>query len=83
MRILNLILGNVFILYLGTSVRFLYKKYLKREQGVTFKKVYKGPEKLSSKSEEIEDFNNEMANRMVGVFTLFAFVIILWLFFYK
>lgn len=81
MRILNLILGNVFILYLGTNVRFLYKKYLNREQGVTFKKVYKGPEKLISKSEEIEDFNNEMANRMVGVFTLFAFVIILWLFF--
>lgn len=45
MKILVLILGNLIILSVGILMRFLYKKYVLKEENITFRKLFSKKQK--------------------------------------
>lgn len=60
--------GNSFILYVGTSLRFLFLRYVCRKD-VHFKQLLHG--KKDVKANDLYNFDNEMANRSWGCGFLF------------
>ena len=65
---------NVIILYLGTFLRYIIKRYIRRDKNIKFKELLHG-DKLKKKSDEInaDTVMNEFTNRLYA----FALIIIL------
>ncbi len=68
---------NLLILYLGTFIRFVYLRFIKRKD-VRFKELL-DPVKESKikKDDEMDIFTNEMANRSYGCIFLMIIVAIM------
>jgi hypothetical protein len=78
MRILSIIFASFFILYFGTFLRYLYKKYLKKEEGVTFNKLFFYSKRSKNKEYELEDFENDMSNKTWGCIFIIILAVLLW-----
>jgi hypothetical protein len=83
MKLFEIIFGNIVTLYLGAIVRYIYIKYIKNSKDVKFKHLLKTKKNIASKDTEINNFENEMSNRITGGITLFAIIFILWFFFLR
>lgn len=66
---------NLFELYSGACVRFLYLRYIKRKD-VHFKELLHPIKKVKTKDDEINVFMNEMTNRSYGCLLLMLLVIL-------
>lgn len=73
----DLLFRNLLVLYLGTFIRFVYLRFIKRKD-VRFKELL-GPVKESKikKDDEMDIFTNEMANRSYGCIFLMIIVAIM------
>ncbi|MDR0824196.1 MAG: hypothetical protein LBN74_03825 [Prevotella sp.] len=77
MRILSIIFASFFILYFGTFLRYLYKKYFKKEEGITFNKLLFNGKRSKNKEYEFEDFENDMSNKAWGCSFLIILILLL------
>lgn len=65
---------NLLILYLGTFIRFVYLRFIKRKD-VSFKVLlHPAQEGKIDKDNELDIFTNEMANRSYGCIFLIIIV---------
>ena len=65
---------NLLILYLGTFIRFVYLRYIRRKD-VRFKELlHPTQEGKIDKDNELDIFTNEMANRSYGCIFLIIIV---------
>ena len=73
----DLLFRNLLVLYLGTFIRFVYLRFIKRKD-VRFKELL-DPVKESKikKDDEMDIFTNEMANRSYGCIFLMIIVAIM------
>lgn len=78
MKILSIIFAYFFVFYFGTFLRYLYKKYFKKEEGVTFNKLIFNGKQSKTKKYELEDYENDMANKTWGCSFIIITTIILW-----
>ena len=68
-------LRNVIILRMGTGLRYLWLRFIKRRK-VSYRSLYEG--KKTKKANDLHNFENEMANRMCGCgFILFLIFLII------
>ena len=68
---------NLLVLYLGTFIRFVYLRFIKRKQ-VRFKELLDlVKESKIRKDDEMDIFTNEMANRSYGCIFLMIIVAIM------
>lgn len=77
MKILVLILGNLIILSIGILMRFLYKKYVLKEENITFRKLFSEKRK-KTKEYDLNDFENEISNRIFGWLFVVLVAVLLW-----
>lgn len=77
MKILVLILGNLIILSIGILMRFLYKKYVLKEENITFRKLFSKKRK-KTKEYDLNDFENEISNRIFGWLFVVLVAVLLW-----
>lgn len=77
MKILVLILGNLIILSIGILMRFLYKKYVLKEENITFRKLFSDKRK-KTKEYDLNDFENEISNRIFGWLFVVLIAVLLW-----
>lgn len=71
----KLFFGNMAVLYTGVSVRYLYLKFIRRKK-VTYSELKNG---ISNKAnqDDMENVNNEFANRAYGCgFLMFVVLVI-------
>lgn len=78
MKILSIIFAYLFVFYLGTFLRYLYKKYFKKEEGITFNKLLFNGKRSKNKEYELEDYENDMANKTWGCSFIIIATLILW-----
>ncbi len=78
MKILSIIFASFFILYFGTFLRYLYKKYLKKEEGVTFNKLLFNGKRSKNKEYELDDFENDISNKTWGCIFIIILAVLLW-----
>ena len=72
----KLLFGNMIVLYTGVSVRYLYLRYIRRKK-VTFSELKNGISNPKANQYEMENVNNEFANRAYGCgFLMFAILVI-------
>lgn len=73
----DLLFRNLLVLYLGTFIRFVYLRFIKRKD-VRFKELL-DPVKESKikKDDEMDIFTNEMANQSYGCIFLMIIVAIM------
>ena len=70
--ILNYLIRNILILYIGTSIRYIIKRYICRDKHIKFKELLQGSKfKKNSDDVNADSVMNEFVNR------LYAFAIIL------
>lgn len=77
MKILALILGNIIILSIGILIRFLYKKYVLKEENITFRELFMKKQK-NRQEYDLNDFENEISNRIFGWLFVVLFAVLLW-----
>jgi len=71
----KLFFGNMIVLYTGVSVRYLYLRFIRRKK-VTYSELKNG---ISNKAnqDDMENVNNEFANRAYGCgFLMFVVLVI-------
>ena len=71
----QLFLGNMIVLHTGISVRYLYLRFIRRKK-VTYSELKNG---ISNKAnqDDMENVNNEFANRAYGCgFLMFVVLVI-------
>ena len=70
------IFGNIIVLFTGVSVRYLYLRFIRRKK-VTFSELKNGISNPKANQYEMENVNNEFANRAYGCgFLMFAILVI-------
>lgn len=74
MAIIGLILRNIFVLYLGASVRYAIHRMFKSKKD--FRTILHGIP-VKNKTDEMLNFENEMINRLYGIAVLVILVIII------
>ena len=74
---INFILKNLFILYLGASLRFLFHRFIKQNKQITYYDILHGIEKERTKEDEIFNAKNEFINRIYAYGFLLIVVIII------
>ena len=73
----DLLFRNLLVLYLGTFIRFVYLRFIKRKD-VLFKELLDlVKESKIKKDDEMDIFTNEMANRSYGCIFLMIIVAIM------
>ena len=73
----DLLFRNLLVLYLGTFIRFVYLRFIKRKD-VRFKELLDlVKESKIKKDDEMDIFTNEMANRSYGCIFLMIIVAIM------
>ena len=73
----DLLFRNLLVLYLGTFIRFVYLRFIKRKD-VRFKELLDlVKEGKIKKDDEMDIFTNEMANRSYGCIFLMIIVAIM------
>jgi len=76
-KMIEIIFRNLFILYLGTLLRFLFHRVIKRKK-ISYHQILNGIEHEKTKEDEIFNIRNEFINRLYGLgFLLFVVVIII------
>ena len=75
----KLLFGNMIVLYTGVSVRYLYLRFIRRKK-VTFSELKNGITNPKANQYEMENVNNEFANRAYGCVTLCILIIIIVIF---
>lgn len=78
MKVLSIIFAYFFVFYLGTLLRYLYKKYLKKEKGITFSKLLFSGKLSKNKKYGLEDYENDMANKTWGCSFIIIATLVLW-----
>jgi len=73
---IELIFRNLFILYLGAFIRFLFHRFIKNNKQITFNFILNGIDKEKIKEDEIFNARNELMNRLYA-FAFFIFIIII------
>ena len=72
----KLIFGNIIVLFTGVSVRYLYLRFIGRKK-VTFSELKNGISNPKANQDEMDNVNNEFANRAYGCgFLMFAILVI-------
>jgi len=73
----KLFFGNMIVLYTGVSVRYLYLRFIRRKK-VTYSELKNG---ISNKAnqDDMENVNNEFANRAYGCGFLMFVVLVIFL----
>lgn len=70
--ILNYFIRNILILYMGTFIRYIIKRYIRRDKNIKFKELLLGYKfKKNSDDVNADSVMNEFINR------LYAFAIII------
>ena len=72
----KLFFGNIIVLYTGVSVRYLYLRFIRRKK-VTFSELKNGISNPKANQDDMENVNNEFANRAYGCVTICIVIIIL------
>lgn len=67
--------GNLFILYTGTFIRYVYFRFVKKKK-VRFKELLNPVEDKDPKADEYNRFINEMTNRTYGCIFLILLVLL-------
>lgn len=68
------ILKNIFVLYLGGSLRYVYLRYI-RHKKITYKKVLYGIPNPKTKEDDNYNLKNEMKNRLTAILFLIALIL--------
>ncbi len=77
MKIIELILRNLFILQLGILIRLAYLRLIKKNTKVTYSKLLHGIDPVKTKEDEIFNTRNEFVNRIYSLVFLFLLVVII------
>lgn len=79
----ELIFRNIMILRLGTLLRYLYLRFIKKNKSASYKQLLNQKCTGDIKKDEINTFNNEIINRLYALVFLIVIVIIIAFFTYK
>lgn len=74
------ILKNIFALYLGGSLRYVYLRYIRRDKNATYAKVLHGIPNPKTKEDDNFNLKNEMKNRLTTLLAIVVFILALVLF---
>lgn len=75
-KLFELFLKNLIILHIGVTLRFIYLRFLKNNNKITYSKLLKGIEPVKSKEDDLYNIKNQTLNRLYALIFLFAIVII-------
>lgn len=76
MKIIELLVKNIIVLYFGAFIRYLLNCVLRRSPKKSFHYILHGIEE-KSKEDEIYNYNNEFVNRVYGFAGLLVIVMII------
>jgi len=81
--ILNYFIRNILILYMGTFIRYIIKRYIRRDKNIKFKELLLGYKfKKNSDDVNADSVMNEFINRLYA-FAIIIIVILVYIFFKK
>ena len=81
--ILNYFIRNILILYMGTFIRYIIKRYIRRDKNVKFKELLLGYKfKKNSDDVNADSVMNEFINRLYA-FAIIIIVILVYIFLKK
>lgn len=81
--ILNYFIRNILILYMGTFIRYIIKRYIRRDKNIKFKELLLGYKfKKNSDDVNADSVVNEFINRLYA-FAIIIIVILVYIFLKK
>lgn len=81
--ILNYFIRNILILYIGTFIRYIIKRYIRRDKNIKFKELLLGYKfKKNSDDVNADSVMNEFINRLYA-FAIIIIVILVYIFLKK
>jgi hypothetical protein len=81
--ILNYFIRNILILYMGTFIRYIIKRYIRRDKNIKFKELLLGYKfKKNSDDVNADSVMNEFINRLYA-FAIIIIVILVYIFLKK